>query len=507
MTTSHPDQTNTSYQQSLDNIRGYLTFQLMSKPYISSFDLIGINGSQVQMGDALTGDESIWNQIAQAKEGESVWSNTYSLHMGVNETKKVISLTRVINDIDQINHPIGRVRIRLDSDKLNHLIATPSLINKGSIFLTNKEGQVLIESGHPLHVSTDVIKKLERDQTNKASFSTKLGGQNYSTLTRPVTGTDWILLDVVNQNQIDHSLNHIRQLMRFLIILLIVLGLFGFLAYYYFNIKRIIDLMETTRQVENRNFKVKVKVRVRDEIGKLGLRFNKMVETIQDYIDREYRLKIEQKESELKALQNQMDPHFLYNTLDMIRWKARIEKAEETSHLIELLSKVFRNSLKSGTLFTTIKDEQTFLESYLDLQKKRIGESFHYQIQVDHPLEKAFILKQLLQPIVENAIKHGMKDKQGPKEIHIHFSIEGNFLIIDGIDNGVGMDPETFNAAILRNEGHALKNLQDRLVLAFGKDYGLELKPLEHSGTWIRVKMPLIFDRTQIQKRYQDNGD
>lgn len=507
MTIPQKDQNNPTYQQTLVNIKGYLTFQLMSKSYISSFKLVGENGSTLEMGDALTGDESKWDHLARQKEGGIVWSDTYTLQNGGYHSKNVISLFRVINDLNHINHPIGLARIRLDANKLKQLIEMPSLINKGSLFLINNNGEVLIKSGKKLQISKEKFKILAKEKVNKSSFSTNISGVNYLTLERPVSGTHWTLIDMVGYNQIGKSLLHIRQLMRDLLILLTILGLVALILYYYSNVKRIIKLTESTRQVENRDFSVVVDVKVKDEIGKLGHRFNKMVETIQQYIEREYELKIRQKESELKALQNQIDPHFLYNTLDMIRWKARLEDAEETSYLIELLSKLFRNSLKSGSLFITLKDEVAYLGTYLELQQRRIGETFKFEFSMDDSLKNSYIMKQLLQPIIENSIKHGFNGIRGEKLLSIRFTTDQNVLFVDVRDNGIGMGETVFQESLSKKEEDALKNIQERVRLAFGEEFGLKLMPNEERGTWIRLMLPFLDSRSQIKAIYQDMGE
>ncbi len=121
----------------------------------------------------------------------------------------------------------------------------------------------------------------------------------------------------------------------------------------------------------------------KDDIGILGMRFNSMLATIRRLIDTKYTLEIKQRESELKALQNQIDPHFLYNTLDMIRWTARMEKASETSRLIEALSRLFRISLSRGKLLIPLSEELNYVRSYLILQEKRLGHGLKYTISMD----------------------------------------------------------------------------------------------------------------------------
>src|SRR5690606_3531856 len=144
-----------------------------------------------------------------------------------------------------------------------------------------------------------------------------------------------------------------------------------------------------TRRVEKGDFSAQVPVRSDDEIGKLAARFNRMVATIQRLIDLKYKVELKQRESELKALQNQIDPHFLYNTLDMIRWTALLEKATETSRLIETLSRLFRLTLNRGKLWVPLREELAYVESYLKLQQKRLGNGFRFEIRAGKELQEA----------------------------------------------------------------------------------------------------------------------
>jgi len=498
-----------STRKSLENIKGYLTFQLMSKSYINSFYLKGEGGNVLEMGEPVSGNESQWDRSATHKEGGIVWSDAYKLSNGINDKADVISLSRVINDFNNIKHPIGFMRIRLNVATLKKLIQIPALQGQGTVFLRSKDGNVMIPGNRSETFNREDIQRLQHItlQNNQEKFDYMAHGHRYLMVSKKVHGIDWYLTAIVSKNKIDQSLVHIRKLMRDTFVILTLLGLIALVGYYFSDIRRIIALTRSTKQLEQKDFSVHVPVVVKDEIGRLGIRFNHMVGTIQNHINQEYKLKIMQKESELKALQSQIDPHFLYNTLDMIRWKARLEKAPETSHLIELLSKTFRKSLKESVLYIRIEDELTFVESYLDLQNRRMGDSLTYSMAVDQSVHGVYIMKQIIQPIVENSIKHGFEHQQEDKGIEIHcYSVERT-LCIDIIDNGKGMEKSLFLQRVTHNEGHALKNLQDRLILAFGQEYGLRWMEMDQQGTWLQIRLPLLTQLSEIQSPYKGVGD
>jgi two-component system sensor histidine kinase YesM len=204
-------------------------------------------------------------------------------------------------------------------------------------------------------------------------------------------------------------------------------------------------------------------------------------------------MEISNRESELKLLQSQINPHFLYNTLDMIRWTARLEHAMETSKLIEQLSKMFRISLNRGNHWISLKDELTYSQIYLELQKGRLGNHLTFTFYCDHEVLNAKVLKQIIQPLIENSIHHGFENFRTSRHIYIRCFREASQVIIDVIDNGKGFQSQDFQAYI-RN-GYALSNIQDRLYLAFRDEAQISIIPKDSPGAWVRVMIP-----------YQENG-
>lgn len=499
----------TNYEKSTENIKGYLNFQLISKEYISSIIIEGANGSRLELGEPITSMgnlESKWKKLAYEKKGGVIWSDVYSVKSGWgNENKEIISLFRVINDYNSIKEPLGLITIRLDVNKLRELITIPPLQDKGSVFISDDKGNILLNGNSDFQ---DIIndQNISKDNLEKPSFKYSSNHQEYLLVTRKIEDSNWSLSAIVNESKIAEDFGDIKTLVLIMIIILTILGMLALIIYYYTNIKRIIKLSEITKHVGDRNFNVKVNDKSEDEIGILGSRFNRMIETIQKYIDIEYKLKIKQKETEIKVLQNQIDPHFLYNTLDMIRWTARLEKAEETSHLIEEFSALFRDTLKNSGVWIPIKNECLFIKSYLELQQVRLGPTFSFSIFIDSEIENNFLIRQILQPLVENSIKHGFQEQSKHKKIIVRFYRRRNKLFIDVIDNGKGIEQND----LIKNlhEGHALKNLQDRIQLAFGYEYGLKLISSEKQGTWIQLQMPLLFNEPEAKDLYDFNkGD
>lgn len=497
------------YRRSVENIEGYLHFQLLSNDYVNSITVRGGNGNFINTGEPLISDETHIDLISEQKKGDFYWSDTYPMESGWSENPvNVISLTRIVNDYNNINESIGTVRIRLNANEISQLISiSNTILEQGGVFLTNKTGSIMLEvpSKNQVNIDKEILTTIDERST---SFNYSKDDQDYLIVSRKIDEVDWNLVAVVNENEIAWQLVDIRVLIRNMIISLTLLGLIGLLGYYYANIRRIIDLTNSTEKIESKDFTVKVIVNSKDEIGKLGYRFNKMVETIRNHIDIEYKLKMRHIDSELKALQSQIDPHFLYNTLDMIRWKARMEGATEASHLIELLSNIFRSTLKTNKFWVSVDDELHLVKNYLELQKKRMNGSLNYSVNIDDQVKKLWIIKQTIQPLIENAIKHGFYGIRDEKIIQVHVYQVDEKLVLDVIDNGKGMERTTFEQAVSSGEGHALNNIQERINLAFGGQYGLKfVNDTDTPGTFLRMEFPRITNEPDLENLHKKMGE
>ncbi|MFD1334769.1 sensor histidine kinase [Oceanobacillus iheyensis] len=477
------------YQEAMEVIKGYFTFQLISNPYINSILLEGRDGHLVKHGEPVTGNEQELDKVAKEAKGSPVWSNPYQVKSDWNEDKYVISLTRIINDMNNISEQIGIVRIRLDQAELYNQIEVRS--QQSDYFIVSDKGEVI------LHPDVNLVGKQFPDSGlikwivdgEEKSYSYQDGESHLVVVKNQLTNTNWFSVTAIDEDKLAEDLTEVRALIGFLIGILFLAGMLFFTFFYHSNIKRILELTKQTKQVETGNLTASVHVDSNDEIGKLGYRFNKMVKTIQKHIDTEYRLKIKQKESELKVLQNQINPHFLYNTLDMIRWNARLENAPETSQLIERLSKIFRMNLNNGKSLVKFEEEVEYSQAYLELQKKRLGEKLDYQFVMEEQLKGYYVMKQMIQPLIENSIQHGFKNLPRQGIIRIHCYRDENQAVIDVIDNGWGFNEHKKNGEL--RAGYALKNLNDRISIVFGKLYGLTILDSDE-GAFLRMILPLL---------------
>ncbi|MDL2295450.1 sensor histidine kinase [Lachnospiraceae bacterium OttesenSCG-928-E19] len=239
------------------------------------------------------------------------------------------------------------------------------------------------------------------------------------------------------------------------------------------------------------------------EIRSLSDSFSHMVFMIRELLQRIKQEEISLRKTELKALEAQINPHFLYNTLDSIQWMCERGKAEEAVEMIGALAKLFRISISKGRDLITIRNEVQHAENYLKIQKFRYRDEFVYSLEFDEELLNYYCNKITLQPIIENAIYHGIDTGNDTGEIIIRGSREGDDILMQVIDNGQGMTEEQ-TATILQKErsddsGIGLKNVNDRIKIYFGEEYGISIDSELDYGTTISIRLPIVHSEEEYR--------
>jgi len=281
-----------------------------------------------------------------------------------------------------------------------------------------------------------------------------------------------------------------------------VLAAWGISRSIYLPIKRLHDVTATITRNDLQALVTHDNV---DEITEMGLSFNIMIGKIRELLDAKVKEQENLKKAELRALQAQINPHFLYNTLDTIIWMTESKKTDEVIEIVRALSSFFRISLSKGRDWITIGEEVERTRSYLTIQKMRYRDILDYRIEVDEGVAGNTVLKLILQPLVENAIYHGIKNKRqgGSVEVRAQRRNE-NEILLQVEDNGVGFTPEKL--AQLRSElagdsgeirlesGFGIGNVNQRIRLYYGKQYGVSIKSEHHTGTCVSIVIPAVRD-------------
>lgn len=255
------------------------------------------------------------------------------------------------------------------------------------------------------------------------------------------------------------------------------------------RIKKLQQVMDT---VEEGNFLVEINNNNDDEIGLLVNSFSKMIAKLNHLINEVYKSKIKEKEYEMTALQAQINPHFLYNTLSMINWKAIEAGQPDISKITLSLSSFYRTSLNKGKSVIDLNGEIQNIRSYLDIQLMLHDDDFDVEMDVDEDTLKYTIPNLILQPLVENAIEHGIDIMpEGRGKVTVKCKDNGEFIDLSVIDNGVGMIPEQADAILTSDsKGYGVRNVNERIKLFYGAQYSIKVISKIGEGTEVLVRIP-----------------
>lgn len=259
-------------------------------------------------------------------------------------------------------------------------------------------------------------------------------------------------------------------------------------------VRNIEKLSRNMKEVKKGNLEVTVTSDSQDEIGELIQGFGDMVEYIKTLIEEVYEGRLSLKEYEMKALQAQINPHFLYNTLSLINWKAIEAEKKDISKITLALSKFYRTALNKGNNVMPLEDEISNVKSYLDIQLMMHDYEFDVEMDIDPSMYFYDTPNLILQPLIENAIDHGIDLKtEGRGKITIRGWQEGENVYLSVEDNGAGMEEEVAKSILTqKSRGYGVRNVNDRIRLIYGPDYGLDIRSKVGEGTRITVRFPAV---------------
>lgn len=293
------------------------------------------------------------------------------------------------------------------------------------------------------------------------------------------------------------------------VIVLIIIAVALYISYYLAgNMVENLDRLEKNMQkLEDGDFHIRIKPSSYDEVGQLCMRFNFMANKIDELVQKAYKDGIAQQKLEMQVLKAQVNPHFLYNTLGSIKCIAKMRGQDEIEEMTTVLIDLLRTSLSKKSEFRKVKEEVAYIQGYFLLQRYRYGELFKVVYHLDPKLEDCIILDFLLQPLVENALFHGIDMVEENGIITVSSYTEENTLILSVEDNGSGMSEEQMRNILKtdtkRYEGLnsiGVHNVNERIKKYFGENYGLRYKKAESGGTLVKVILPLLYTDEEVSK-------
>ena len=412
----------------------------------------------------------------------------------------VISLSRAVEVTDEGKATQALLLINLNYRYFEEIFSNVNLGNGGYVYLTNDRGDII------WHPKQNEIYSGRFNEDNKYAATLKDGitvenlrGKNITLNVRTIGYTGWKLVGVTPSAAL--GIDGIK--FRFFV--LFVADLFLFLlaminAFISDKISNPIKRLDgSVREIESGNLDVEILPSGSYEVEHLGKSIKNMlgrIKVLMSDLVAEHNAK---RKSEFDTLQSQINPHFLYNTLDIIVWMIENENSDKAVNIVTALAKFFRISLSKGKNIITVKDEVEHVRNYLMIQNMRFKNRFEYSIDVDEKVLSYSSLKLMLQPLVENAIYHGMEFMDGDGEIDVKVFKEDNSLYFTITDNGLGMSEDMVETLLSKDfvpskkgSGIGVKNVNERIKLYFGSEYGLKVESEPDEGTKITIHLPAV---------------
>ncbi|WP_413306339.1 sensor histidine kinase [Bacillus sp. 1P10SD] len=447
-----------------------------------------------------------WVGKIKKADGEWVLLPLHKPNYYLRKDVTVFSVARLIRDPASYK-PLGIIKIDLKQELIQEIL---SKTNKSSrIFILNKENQFIYPTKKDKLLGNSILSEIKMFKENN-HMKIPIDGVNYLVVFNesPYSGVKTIML--TPSAVILSEVNHLRKVVFMVVLIGILISfLLGFILSKPL-VGSIHKLRRAMENVEKGNLDQRVSIQSYDEIGKLGKGFNHMINEIDRLVSEVYKTGLREKEAEIKALQSQMNPHFLYNTLETINMLAITKGNLEVSDMVSSLGRLLRYTVDNSSKIVTLNEELSFIHSYIAIQRVRMGEELQYDEEVESSLRDVLIPKLVLQPLVENAIIHGLFGQGG--RIVIKASIENHLIVIVIKDNGRGVTAEKLedlkktletgqSKPTKNHNGIAMPNVHERIQLLYGKQYGIEVESQEQNGCSVTLKMPIQRRGSEIIER------
>lgn len=454
--------------------------------------LMGKN--QIQSEDYI--QDKNWYEEVLNEDGGVIWLPTYHYQTSTYESDSLISLVRVIPDDRSSGDHLGVLMVDIHERAFRDVIDQISIPDEAEIHLMDMHGYVITSNDQDKIGSfvrrSDYVPFESRYDNGKRDL--KIDGLESILFHVRIPNMDWQLVSVMPISAVTQDA---QEILQFMLILLLIVGVLSVLISFRLAgdiTYRLEDLSYNMDKIKQDDWDIELDITYDDEIADLQRNFLYMTESMKRLINEKYQAEIDLRKAELRALQAQINPHFLYNILDMINWMAMRQGADDINYVVAKLAKFFRLSLSSGREMIPIGDELEHIRLYVDIQNVRYEDRIAFNMEIDESVLDYYTVNLILQPLVENAIMHGINerdDKKGIIRIVAYEDIESIIFKVE--DNGVGMSEETLSSLQEgRSTGYGVRNVDERLKLRFGDEYGLTYVSKENEGTQVTVRIPII---------------
>lgn len=486
-----------------------------SKKYITDISIVS-RKFPTTMSTATLYDSNLPQQVDIRKVTDKMWTGVYQVK-DYSGLKNVITFIRPLRSTHHYGD-LGWLAISIDEKAISQYWSQPKLgEGRGQVALVNEEGLILSATekdwlAKPLE---ELYPGLTREFSANLYGSMTYGeGANKQTMLHfrePSVG--WMLIGMIPYDQYSAQNRYILLLTIAAVALaaMISVGLILFVAQRVTNPLRL--LTRLLAKIDPDAPLPLFPTNSSDEIGKLGASYNMLGRHIEKLKAELIRNEARKKEADILALQAQINPHFLYNTLSSVHWIALMADEKRIADMVEALSDFLRISLNQGKEFYPVRQEIAHIQNYAQVQAIRFPDKFNIDFIIDDNLQDKYMLKLLLQPLVENALIHGIQKKEGAGAITVYLEQKDGMMCFLVLDDGIGMTEERLAAVranLLPNANreqkeirgstsvsYGLRNVNERLILHYGPDAGIEIESRLHAGTRVSFSIPILEERDE----------
>ena len=467
------------------SIRNWLEAFMKSNEHFVSMTIVTKDGRIISSDQNLQSANS--NELMMQEwyqQAIDLSHNPVLLPSRLQNDKYVLSISQEI--LSKENESLGVVRFDIDSHALENYIKELSLGRDGYAFVINTEGKIIYHPDNEVFQSVD--KQMSAEDIAKSPMDSMIG-KNFFVHKTSIDNCNWVFVGISTFSQWEQLSKQLFMIVFSIAILSFIGCSIGMVIILRHHLSPIQHLEETMQEVEKGKTNLRAIPNGASEFQQLAHYFNHMLNHLEQLMMEAREQEQLARVYELKALSSQINPHFLYNTLDTIIWMAEFQDTNRVVSITKALATYFRLALNGGEDLIPLTKEVDHVRQYLYIQQQRYEEKLSYEIQVDENIPDILLPKLVLQPLVENAIYHGIKEINRPGKIQLTVQYQSSSIKITIEDNGVGLKKQvTSNKAL---GGVGIQNVKERLALYFGEEFKMEFDSVENSYTKVCLTIPV----------------
>ena len=428
-------------------------------------------------------------------------NKVYLTLSGDSEGSYVMLFKRIFAQ-DITGRPLNICSVSIEKEKVIRLIQNADVTSEGIVYLIDQNDTIVMYSNEKTMEPLLGDDNLPRGGKEKNWEKVSIGGKDFFMIRRDIENVDWQMISLIPRKEYQQQQIFIRFFQQLMVIGIVVsVTVTSYLLAKYY-VGRLSNLNQKMNVIQQGNLNVHLPARLDregDELDEIFRNFNFMVEELHRLMQEHFRLGKEARISELKALQSQINPHFLYNTLDLINWMAMDYGASDIENLVWNLSRFYRLSLNKGKNVLTVKEEVEHVRVYVNIENIHFDQKIHFEADVPEEIQDKACLNIILQPLVENSIVHGINEVSEIESMNISISaeVEGEDIVFHVQDDGPGMSEEQVRCLEteymnVSGKGYGVRNINFRIKLCFGEKYGITYDSISGQGTTAHIRIPLL---------------